>query len=111
MEMEGLDCVCVQETHLPELHCVIEGIHVWASAEKAGAYGVLVALNTRWATRVKAVSLIDCMLMEMQLDVGNRILHLVNCYAPHSARPAEEKNVFWNNLKHCVSNGKKDWLK
>ena len=35
--------------------------------------------------------------------IGDRLLNVFSVYAPHSGRPDEEKECFWNEVFHLVS--------
>ena len=41
--------------------------------------------------------------MVLKMVVGDRLLNVFSVYAPHSGRPDEEKECFWNEVFHLVS--------
>ena len=41
--------------------------------------------------------------MVLKMVLGERLLNVFSVYAPHSERPDEEKECFWNEVFHLVS--------
>ena len=39
-------------------------------------------------------------IMVLKMVLGDRLLNVFSVYAPHSGRPDEEKECFWNEVFH-----------
>ena len=42
-------------------------------------------------------------IMVLKMVLGDRLLNVFSVYAPHSGRPDEEKECFWNEVFNLVS--------
>ena len=42
-------------------------------------------------------------ILVLKMDLGDFLLNVFTVYAPHSGKPDEEKECFWNEVFHLVS--------
>ena len=68
---------------------------------KTDGVGIFVA--EKWADSVVRVERHSERIMVLKMVLGDRLLNVFSVYTPHSGRPDEEKECFWNEVFHLVS--------
>jgi len=61
--------------------------------------GVRIFVAEKWVDSVVSVERV--LILKVVLDNG--LLNVFTVYAPHSGKPEEEKESFWNEMLHLVS--------
>ena len=69
--------------------------------EKTEGVGIFVA--EKWVDSVVSVERHSERIMVVKMVLGDRLLNVFTVYAPHSGKPDEVKECFWNEVFHLVS--------
>jgi len=64
------------------------------SEAKTGGVGIFVA--EKWVYSVVSVERHSERILVLKMVLGDRLLNVFTVYAPHSGKPDEEKDCFWN---------------
>ena len=64
--------------------------------------GVGIFVAEKWVDSVVSVERHSERILVLKM-VGDRLLNVFTVYAPHSGKPDEEKECFWNEVFHLVS--------
>ena len=102
-----MDVLCVQETRWRS-DCRLFGaigkkykLFLMGNEAKTDGVGIFVA--EKWADSVVRVERHSERIMVLKMVLGDGLLNVFSVYAPHSGRPDEEKECFWNEVFHLVS--------
>eukprot|EP00665_Eupelagonemidae_sp_cell47_P012340 gene12340-biopygen7307 len=85
-------------------HCVHTSANVSTGDGYKGGVGCYLSpkASRAWRDSGSAVEYIDHRIISLRLPVGRRMSSVVVYYAPHSGRPADERQRFWQDLEQCV---------
>ena len=108
MRERRTDIACVQEIRWRGSSCRYFGATgkryklFWMGSEaKTEGVGIFVAV--KWVDSVVSVERHSGRIMVLKMVLGDRLLNVFTVYAPHSGKPDEEKESFWNEVFHLVS--------
>jgi len=100
--------VCVQETRWRGSGCRFFGAIgkryklFWiGSKAKSDSVGIFVA--EKWIDSAVSVERHSERILVLKMVLGNCLLNVFMVYAPHSGKPDEEKESFWDKVFHSVS--------
>ena len=100
--------MCVQEIRWRGSSCRYFGATgkryklFWMGSEaKTEGGGIFVA--EKWVDSVVSVERHSERILVLKMVLGDRLLNVFTVYAPHSGKPDEEKECFWNAVFHLVS--------
>jgi len=103
-----IDVVCVQETRWRGSGCRFFGaigkrykLSWMGSKAKTDGVGIFVA--EKWVDSVVSVEWNSERVLVLKMVLGDCLLNVFTVYAPHSGKPDEEKESFWNKVFHLVS--------
>ena len=103
-----MDEACIQETRWKGSGCRLCGTRgkryklFWMGGkEKADGGGIFVA--EKWVHSVVSVERHSERVMIVKLVIDNGLLNVFTVHAPHTGKPEEEKEKFWNELFDLVS--------
>ena len=71
------------------------------SEAKTDGVGIFVA--EKWVDSVVSVERHSERILVLKIVLGDCLLNVFTVYAPHSRKPDEEKECFWNELFYLVS--------
>ena len=74
----------------------------WMGSE-AKTEGVGIFVAEKWVDSVVSVERHNERIMVLKMVLGDRLLNVFTVYAPHSRKPDEVKECFWNEVFHLVS--------
>ena len=75
---------------------------VWVGS-KAKTDGVGIFVAEKWVDTVVSVERHSEKELVLKMVLGDCLLNVLTVYAPHSGKPDEEKERFWNEMFHLVS--------
>ena len=70
---------------------------------KDGSDGVGMFVAEKWVDSVVKVERHSERVLILKMVLDNSLMDVLTMYAPHSGKPEEEKENFWNELFHLVS--------
>ena len=103
-----IDIACVQEIRWTGSSCRYFGATgkryklFWMGSE-AKTEGVGIFVAEKWVDSVVSVERHRERILVLKMVLGDRLLNVFTVYAPHSGRPDEEKECFWNDVFLLVS--------
>jgi len=102
-----MDVLCVQETRWRS-DCRLFGAigkryNLFLMGNEAKTDGVGIFVAEKWADSVVRVERHSDRILVLKMVLGDRLLNVFLVYAPHTGKPEEEKESFWNNVFHLVS--------
>ena len=107
MAERQMDVLCVQETRWRS-DCRLFGaigkrykLFLMGNEAKTDGEGIFVA--EKWADSVVRVERHSERILVLKMVLGDRLLNVFTVYAPHTGKPEEEKESFWDNIFHLVS--------
>jgi len=78
------------------------GISFWIGGkDRSDGVGMFVA--EKWVDSVVNVERRSERVLILKMVLDNSLLNFLTVYAPHSGKPEEEKEIFWNELFHLMS--------
>ena len=103
-----IDIACVQEIRWRGSSCRYfgatgKGYKLFWMGSEAKTEGVGIFVAEKWVDSVVSVERHSERIMVLKMVLGDRLLNVFSVYAPHSGRPDEEKECFWNEVFHLVS--------
>ena len=72
------------------------------SKAKTDGVGIFVG-EEKWVDSVVSVQRHSERALVLKMVLGDYLLNVFKVYAPHSGKPDEEKESFWNEVFHLVS--------
>ena len=103
-----VDVACIQETRWKGDGCRLFGAKgrryklFWKGGkEKSDGVGIFVA--EKWVDSVVSVDRRSERVMILKLVIDSGLLNILTVYAPHTGKPEDEKEKFWNELFDLVS--------
>jgi len=102
------DVACVQETRWRGSGCRFFGAigkryKLFWTGSKAKTDGVRIFVAEKWVDSVVSVERHSERVLVLKMVTGDCLLNIFTVYAPHSGKPDEEKESFWNEVFHLVS--------
>ena len=70
---------------------------------KAKTEGVGIFVAEKWVDSVVSVETHSERILVLKMVLGDRLLNVFTVHAPHSAKPDEERECFWNEVFHLAS--------
>jgi len=70
---------------------------------KAKTNGVGTFVAEKWVDSVVSVESHSERVLALKMVLGDCLLNVFTVYAPHSGKPDDEKECFWNEVFHLVS--------
>jgi len=103
-----MDVACVQETWWRDSGCRFFGAigkqyKLLCMGSKAKTDGVGIFVAEKWVDSVVSVERHSERALVLKMVLGDCLLNVFMAYAPHSGKPDEEKDKFWNEVFHLVS--------
>ena len=113
-----MDVACVQETRWRGSVCRFFGAigkryKLFWMGSKAKTDGVGIFVAAKWVDSVLSVERLSERVLLLKMVLGDCLLNVFTIYAPHSGKPDEEKESFWDDVFHLVSSScipKMKWL-
>ena len=98
-----MDVACVQEVRWRGSGCRLFGAigkryKLFWMGSKAMTDGVGIFVAEKWVDSVDSERA-----LVLKMVLGDCLLNVFTVYAPHSGKPDEEKERFWNEVFHLVS--------
>ena len=108
MAERRMDVACVQETRWRGsgcgLFCAIgKRYKLFWMGSKAKTDGVGIFVAQKWVDSVVSVERHSERVLVLKMVLGDCLLNVFTVYAPHSGKPDEEKERFWNEVFHLAS--------
>ena len=100
-----MDVACVQEVRWRGGSCRYFGATgkryklFWMGSE-AKTEGVGIFVAEKWVDSVVSVERYSERILVLKIVLGDRLLNVFTVYAPHSGKPDEGKECFWNEVFH-----------
>jgi len=103
-----VDVACVQKTRWRDSGCRLFGplgkrYKLFWMGSKAKTDGVRIFVAEKWVDSVVSVERHSEKALVLKMVLGDCLLNVFTVYAPHSGKPDEEKERFWNKVFHLVS--------
>ena len=101
-----MDVACVQETQWRGSGCRLFGAigkryKLFWMGSKAKNDGVKISVAQKWLDSVVSVERHSETVLVLKLVLHDCLLNVFMVYAPHSGKPDEEKERFWNKVFSC----------
>ena len=99
---------CIQETRWKGSDCKFYGAKsqryklFWVGGDERSD-GVEIFVAEKWVDSVVSVERHSKRVLSLRMVLDNGLLNVLMVYAPHSGKPEEEKESFWNEMFHLVS--------
>ena len=109
-----MDVACVQEVRWRDSVCRVFGAigkryKLFWMGSKAKTDGVGIFVAEKWVDSVVSVERHSERALVPKMVLDDCVLNVFTVYAPHSGKPDEEKESFWNKIFHLVSCMKMKW--
>ena len=103
-----MDVACVQETWWRDSGCRFFGAigkqyKLFCMGSKAKTDGVGIFVAEKLVDSVVSVERHSERALVLKMVLGDCLLNVFTAHAPHSGKPDEEKDKFWNEVFHLVS--------
>jgi len=103
-----MDVACVQETQWRGSGCRFFGTigkryKLFWKGSKAKTDDVGMFVAEKWVDSVVSVERQSERVRVLKMILCDCLLNIFTVYAPHSGKPDEEKETFWNEVFHLVS--------
>jgi len=103
-----VDLACIQETRSKGSSCKFYGAKgqryklFWMGGGER-LDGIRIFVAEKWVDGVVSVERHSKRVLILRMVLDNGLLNVLSVYAPHSGKPEEEKESFWNEVFHVVS--------
>jgi len=103
-----VDVACIQETRWKGSGCKSYGAKgkryklFWVGGEER-LDGVRIFVAEKWVDSVVSVKRHSKRVLNLRMVLDNGLLNVLTVYPPHSGKPEEEKENFWNEMFHLAS--------
>jgi len=103
-----MDVACVQEVRWRGSGCRLfdaigKRYKLFWMGSKANTDGVGIFVAEKWVDSVVSVERHSEKALVLKMVLGDCLLNIFTVYAPHSGKPDEKKERFWNEVFHFVS--------
>jgi len=103
-----MDVACVQEVRWRGSGCRLfdaigKRYKLFWMGSKAKTDGVGIFVAEKWVDSVVSVERHSEKALVLKMVLGDCLLNIFTVYAPHSGKPDEKKERFWNEVFHFVS--------
>jgi len=103
-----MDVACVQETWWRGsgyrfFGAIGKRYKLFWMGSKAQTDGVGIFVAEKWVDSVLSVERLSERVLLLKMVLGDCLLNVFTIYPPHSGKPDEEKESFWDDVFHLVS--------
>ena len=89
--------------HVGTLALQEKGISCFGWEVRQKTEGVEIFVAEKWVDSVVSVERHSERILVLKMVLGDRLLNVFTVYAPHSGKPDEVKECFWNEVFHLES--------